>query len=201
MFCFAAVTTLAASPRGNLAVSGFYYSRQRDELKSNDQSSDGWTFCFEDKCRCKDDLADCSHNCLGDLAFIPRPLQPERVDSSTSPSTVSVGKVSDHFFTNVTNITSLDMSDNDLVLIGPNAFRSLRNLTQLFIGNNPGLSYATLDPVFSLSTLQVLDAGGNLGPFPTDFFHRYPLPNLKVWNLHNNHLLLDDLTDFSALND
>ena len=93
------------------------------------------------------------------------------------------------------------MSDNDLVLIGPNAFRSLRNLTQLFIGNNPGLSYATLDPVFSLSTLQVLDAGGNLGPFPTDFFHRYPLPNLKVWNLHNNHLLLDDLTDFSALND
>lgn len=127
MFCFAAVTTLA-STRGNLAVSGFYYSRQRDELKSNDQSSDGWTFCFEDKCRCKDDLADCSHNCLGDLAFIPRPLQPERVSEIRQlllSSTVSVGKVSDHFFTNVTNITSLDMSDNDLVLIGPNAFRSL----------------------------------------------------------------------------
>lgn len=195
LFSFSAVTILA-SPRGNL-VSGFYYS-QRDELKSNDQSSDGWTFCFEDKCRCKDDLADCSQN-LGDLAFIPR--LPERV-KFVNFSFNSVGKVSDRFFTNVTNITSLDMSDNDLVLIGPNAFRSLRNLTQLFIRNNPGLSYAALDPVFSLSTLQELDvAGGNLGPFPTDFFHRYPLPNLKVWNLHNNNLLLDDLTDFSALND
>ena len=170
---------------------------QQDEQKTSEQSSEaGWTFCFEHKCRCQGDRADCSGN-LGALAFIPR--LPERV-TFLNFSANSVGKMSDNFFTNVTNITSVDMSDNGMVLISSNAFKSLRNMTQLFIGNNPELSYAKLNPVFSLSTLVELDvASGNLGALPTGFFHKYPLPNLKVLNLHNNHLLLDDLTEFSAL--
>ena len=128
LFCFTASSISGSHRWSNIA--SFY--PQREEQKTSDQT-EGWTFCFENKCRCKDDLADCSQN-HGDLTFIPR--LPERV-KFVNFSFNSVARLSDNFFTNVTNITLFDISDSGLILIGTNAFQSLRNLTQLFISNNP----------------------------------------------------------------
>ena len=61
LFCFTTSSISGSHRWSNIA--SFY--PQREEQKTSDQT-EGWTFCFENKCRCKDDLADCSQN-HGDL--------------------------------------------------------------------------------------------------------------------------------------
>nr|ARQ14825.1 toll-like recptor 7 [Oncomelania hupensis] len=158
-------------------------------------SQGGWTFCYENLCRCKDDLADCSEN-GGNLTFIPKLPDPI---AFVNFSFNRVERIPDNFFDNVTSVTGFDLSNNSLVHISPVAFSKLQNLRRLLITNNSGLSYATLDPVFAVRTLVDLDISFNdLGvPVPDNFFLRQPPPVWQALSLRGNDLSpLADLAVF-----
>jgi Leucine-rich repeat (LRR) protein len=164
-------------------------------------STDGWSFCFEDKCRCKDDVADCSNN-HGNLSFIP--VLPPNV-TSLNFSFNRVSNITDDFFNNVTRIRDVNLDYNDLAGISPVAFRRLGNLTKLSVAHNARLSYVTLEPVFAMRNLLHLDIGFcNLGlPVPDNFFHRDPPPHWQELVMRGNNLAslsgLDLFTSFKQL--
>ena len=116
-------------------------------------------YCYEDKCICDGNHADCSvhHH----MDFIPR--LPEGV-ISVDISYNGVTRIdSAGFFVNVTHITSLVMSFNGLTYIAPGAFDILENLTSLDISFN--VLNKIPENTFSKATrqrLQQLEASGNL---------------------------------------
>ncbi|KAK7108091.1 toll-like receptor 2 type-2 [Littorina saxatilis] len=189
---FSLSALISSAPRG--ALLSLQPQQGRNQRRHNEPAE--WTFCFEHLCRCRDDVADCSQN-HGGLTFIPKlPDSVRFVNFSYN----NIGNLPAYFFANVTNITSVDVSNNALSLISTHAFKSLKNLTRLYIGGNPELSYKVLDPVFSLPTLETLDInGGNLGPIPSRFFHEHRLPKVQQLNFYGNYLALNDFTNLSAL--
>ncbi|XP_025108357.1 toll-like receptor 13 [Pomacea canaliculata] len=148
---------------------------------------DDSVFCFEDKCKCIDEEADCSQN-YGALTFVPKLPEYIRFLNFTYNNLTTIDNAD--FFYNVTYIKSLDLGDNGLRYIHPQAFRPLiTTLQQLFLDNNVHLDYQALQSVLFVKTLQRLDViHASLGPLPTDLFYRFPLPRLQYMYWHNNHL-------------
>ena len=130
------------------------------------------------------------------MTFIPKlPREIRSVNFSYNLDAVHAD-----FFANVTDISSIDLSHNELIEIHPDAFQLGTNLTCMALRDNSELTYRTLEPVFSVRTLQQLDISGlNLGQIPADFFQRYTLQTLKSLNLFGNRLLSGNLTNFAKL--
>ena len=156
-------------------------------------------FCFEKKCRCRGSLADCSRN-HGSLTFIPR--LPRTVTHLNFTWNNLTAIVNETFFTNVTQITSLDLSNNGLVYIVETAFQCLVNLTRLIVRVH-SLSYRGLHPLLSVHTLEYLDISqgplGTQGPLPSDIFLHHPLPHLKTLCLNDSQIWSLNMSVFQPL--
>ena len=115
-------------------------------------------YCYEDKCICDGNHADCSGH--HHMDFIPR--LPKGVTSVVISYNGVTRIDSAGFFVNVTHITSLVMSLTGLTYIAPGAFDILDNLTSLDISFN--FLKKIPENTFSKATrqrLQQLDASGN----------------------------------------
>ncbi|XP_025107037.1 toll-like receptor 2 [Pomacea canaliculata] len=155
------------------------------------------SYCFEKKCKCSGDEADCSKN-YGALTFVPK--LPNTVQflnfSFNNLTTID----SADFFQNVTYITSLDLGNNGLRYIHPQAFGIVKGLKYLFLDDNQQLNYTVLQPVLFVKTLVRLDIiHGGLGPLPTNFFYRFPLPRLQYTYWHGNDLKFLNFTAVKPL--
>lgn len=90
-------------------------------------------YCFENKCRCDGNKADCRYN-DDKLKFIPK-FPPEITSVDFSFNEVG-GIYSANFFSNVTHITSLQMVSTGLTYIVPGAFDDMKNLQILDLSFN-----------------------------------------------------------------
>ena len=141
--------------------------------------------CGSGLCCCYYILANCSSQ-TGGLQYIPE--LPKYIHylhfNYNQLRTIPPG-----FFDNVTQLTRVDLSHNDLTAISPEAFRPLRHLTSLFLSDNKDLSYSVLQPVLAISTLEELDVMScDLGTPPADLFHNASLPRLHTLMLHDNEI-------------
>ncbi|KAK7489317.1 hypothetical protein BaRGS_00019425 [Batillaria attramentaria] len=118
--------------------------------------TEDFTVCGDGYCRCRDTVADCSEH-YGKLTYVP-----------TLPTGISklrfilnrLGNIyRDDFFVNITSVTDLNLSFNNLAYISPGVFRPFTNLTALRLYSTR-LTYTTLAPVLSVTTLSVLDLTG-----------------------------------------
>ena len=144
--------------------------------------------CAQGVCRCTNISADCSQH-YGNLSFIPE-LSDSIIFLNFSFNNITAIST-DQFFANVTNITGLDLGSNGLSDVNLAAFGRLRNLRSLCLAFNPypNITYAALQAVFSVSTLQVLDVGcGTLGTPPNDTFRHSPMRNLTVLYLNSDEI-------------
>lgn len=114
--------------------------------------------CGENKCKCKGIVADCSQ-INASLTFIPRLPSGVIHLSFTRHNLTAI--VSEKFFTNVTQITVLDLSNNGLVYIVKTAFQCLVNLAHLTVRGH-SLSYNGLQPLLSVHSLEYLDISQGL---------------------------------------
>ncbi|XP_070181505.1 toll-like receptor 2 type-1 [Littorina saxatilis] len=169
---------------------------QYDRVFNHQLPIEEWRYCYKNQCRCRGTEADCSQN-YGKLTFVPQ--LPNGI-KSLNFSLNSLSTITSNFFSNVTNVSSVDLSNNVLNDIHPDAFASLRYLTSLSVKGNTQLTYSKLHPVFSVSALRTLDISWiRLGKLPEGLFQRYPLPNLESLNLSGNRLYSGNLTPFAVL--
>ncbi|XP_070204900.1 toll-like receptor 2 [Littorina saxatilis] len=154
--------------------------------------------CFQDKCACYKEVANCSHN-DGSLSFIPklnfrRPIR-RLVFGDNNLTSIPT----DDFFKNVSGVRVLDLQNNDLKEISPGAFRPLTNLSELILDSNK-LKYDTLLSVFSAKTLRKLSARNmSLGTMPSGYFFRKLMPpQFFLIDLSDNSLKCLNLSEFQA---
>lgn len=96
-------------------------------------------------------------------------------------------------------VTNLQLGENGLRYISPEAFSPHKNWTDLDLRYNK-LTYEILTNALSVTSLKVLDLGGmGLGPLPGDLFHRFPLPHLELLQLFNNNILSASMYVFVPL--
>ena len=157
------------------------------------------TYCYQDFCTCTTNTADCSRN-FGRLTFLP--VLPKTVENVIFSFNNLTTIQHDDFFWNVSMIRCLDLQDNGLEFISKGAFRNFTNLRTLFLNYNR-LSYDALTPVFVNKGLFNLHIGRmGLGPIPSGYFARTPLPSLARLDISGNypvHLNLSDLEPLTRL--
>ncbi|PVD24229.1 hypothetical protein C0Q70_14699 [Pomacea canaliculata] len=164
---------------------------------SSPMTKKNYFYCFEDKCKCSGPRADCSRN-YGKLTFIPELPDEIRFLDLSFNNLTAVDRA--EFFHNVTNILYLDMRNNKLRYIHPQAFSVFSQLKDLLLDYNDELCYSDIQPVFSVNTLQWINfKHGSLGPLPTDFFHTSSSPNLRCIMWHENDMRFLNFTDFKPL--
>jgi Leucine-rich repeat (LRR) protein len=166
------------------------------------------SFCYEDLCTCMPSnmhrktpsvSLNCSNN-NGKLTFVPLP----HVNGSTVVATLhftfnNLTAIHTDFFTNVTKAHKINLSDNNLNYISPEAFRLLVNLIFLHLDNNPDLSskdVASIFPLRSLSHLHLRATG--LTNITGDLLKDESAPFLQVLYLRGNNLVSLNLNGLSA---
>ena len=156
---------------------------------------------FEDKCRCLDTTANCSHN-YGRLTFVPH--LPSRIKHLIF-SFNNLTTIPSDFFANVTRITSIQLDNNQIESMAGGAFRRLTRLTTLCLDHNR-LNYSQIVPVFLAKNLKhLLMRYMHLGPPPYEFFSSRPMPRLLQIDLtgnliqHLNFSVFAPLTDLRSL--
>ena len=177
-------TILSLSSRGSAGSGRLKIHASQQYVKKHAPAKG--KLCFEDKCRCVGDSADCSRN-YGRLTFIPR--LPKRIRFlNFSHNRLTDIKKSD-FFTNVSGLKILDLGENNLQWIHPDAFRVLTQLNTLFLNRNNKLSLQALHPVLTVTTLWRLELKfGKVRQLPDDLFLRFPLPKLHTLQLFGNRI-------------
>ena len=163
------------------------------------------TYCYQDFCTCTMNTADCSRN-FGRLTFLP--VLPKTVENVIFSFNNLTRIQHDDFFGNVSMIRCLDLQDNGLKFISKGAFRNFTRLGTLYLNYNR-LSYGALTPVFDSKGLFSLYIGQmGLGPIPSGYFARAPLPSLARLDISGNNLPhlnlsqlepLTGLTNFTAI--
>ncbi|KAL8561092.1 hypothetical protein ACOMHN_031036 [Nucella lapillus] len=156
-----------------------------------------WRPCYpHNLCSCSRLVADCSKN-YGRLTFIPKlPKTIQRLLFSFNNLT----RISEEtFFSNVTEIVSVDLSNNGLTYIHPDAFKRLQKLQTLVLDYNR-LTYPALVPAFSSPSLNDLSIGHmSLGSVPGDLFSHRPVPPLRALNFTGNPVQSLNLSVFAPL--
>ncbi|KAL8562018.1 hypothetical protein ACOMHN_031789 [Nucella lapillus] len=142
--------------------------------------------CGEGVCRCRQSVANCSR-VAGGLQYIPH-LPPDIRYLYFSYNHLHALPAT--FFHNVTRLTKVDVSHNNISSISPLAFRPLTHLKFLFLSANSNLTYAALSPVLAIASLQELDvmSCGLGSPLPADLFRHASLPRLRKLLMHANDL-------------
>ncbi|PVD36494.1 hypothetical protein C0Q70_03478 [Pomacea canaliculata] len=131
------------------------------------------------------------------LTYIPR-LPDNTTFLNFSYNALSV--IPEDFFSNVSSLVVLDLSDNNVTVINPRAFQNMYQLKKLFLNYNFYLNYSTLQPVFRIPTLNNFELGhGGLKAVPKGFFLNFSLPNLQFLSLDDNHLRNIHLKEFTHL--
>ncbi|PVD33562.1 hypothetical protein C0Q70_04819 [Pomacea canaliculata] len=141
-------------------------------------------------------MADCSRN-GGRLQFVPV-LPP--IITSLNFSFNNLPHLSSDFFSNVTQLSFVDLTGNGLVSVDQHAFRGLDNLTTITLDSN-FLDFNSLRPVLNVSTLIQLQMRNirNITFIPENIFIEFPLPNLKQLVLAGSNLGVLYLSDFKPL--
>ena len=163
------------------------------------------SYCYQDFCTCTTNTANCSRN-FGRLTFLP--VLPKTVENVIFSFNNLTTIQHDDFFGNVSMIRCLDLQYNWLESISKGAFRNFTSLRTLYLDHNR-LTYGALTPVFVTNGLFNLHIGHmSLGPIPSGYFARTPLPSLArldvsgsyLWHLNLSEMEpLTGLTELTAL--
>ncbi|KAK7498344.1 hypothetical protein BaRGS_00010298 [Batillaria attramentaria] len=174
-------------------------SSKRRRFRSSDviqTKSPTLPYCYRNLCKCNATYADCSQN-NGRLDFVPE-LPRGIVFLNFSFNDIKVIANCD-FFHNVSHITGLDLTDNDLSYINDSAFRDFRRLQILYIGRNDRLTFENMTSVLIPTLKQLHISYGNLSEIPGDIFSKNPAPRLETLNLQANFLNILDLSALKPL--
>ncbi|KAK7475757.1 hypothetical protein BaRGS_00032978 [Batillaria attramentaria] len=169
----------------------------RDDKNEHHSKSILGTPCFV-LCNCTKAKADCSRN-YGKLTYVPRlPSEIRTLDFSYN----DLREIQNpNFFINVTGVTSIDLSNNELTYLNKQIFLPIRSLRKFVLDNNPGLNYSTIErAVFSLEHLGTLSLRNtSLRTLPPNAFNNHSLPRLTKLSLGSNQFYLWNLSVFAQL--
>ncbi|PVD33563.1 hypothetical protein C0Q70_04820 [Pomacea canaliculata] len=127
-------------------------------------------------CWCVQDMADCSGN-GGRLQFVPV-LPP--IIKNLNFSSNNLTHIPSDFFSNVTQLSSINLTANGLVSMDQHAFRGLRSLTDITLDNN-SLDFNSVRPVLNISSLARLQMCDNYNVtyIPNNIFLEFPSTHLR----------------------
>nr|QNL15336.1 toll-like receptor 28 [Littorina littorea] len=163
--------------------------------------------CGDNNCRCcgrsePDHLhyyAECFKH--KNLTYIPQ-LPPSIRYLSFTDNNLTAVPLTEHFFSNVTQITDLRLIFDYISHIDHNAFRGLSKLTCVDVTGNP-LTMASFRVLVSTPGLRhILAVGCQLSSPPKDFFRNMTsdvVHLILTYNVHADYTCLYDLTAYSAL--
>ncbi|PVD33554.1 hypothetical protein C0Q70_04811 [Pomacea canaliculata] len=147
-------------------------------------------------CWCSQYTADCSHN-GGLLKFVPKlPSTISRLGFSFNNLT----HLHSDFFSNVTQLSSINLTGNGLSSIDQHAFRGLRNLTNITLDNN-NLDFDSVRPVLNVSSLVRLQMCNNYNAtyIPENIFLEFSLPHLSDLVIAASDLRVLNMSVFKPL--
>ncbi|XP_076447153.1 toll-like receptor 4 [Babylonia areolata] len=125
--------------------------------------------CGERLCCCRSQKADCSGH-RGKLNYVPK-LPDDITDVDLSGNSFTSDVLTSDFFANLTHVTSLDLSRNNITWLPRSVFRFTGKLSELFLNENKALQLETLREVVSIRTVRHVSAKGcNLPPPSADLF-------------------------------
>ena len=166
------ITALSLSSRANAITSRLKTPAGEQNVKK--ESPAERKYCFEDKCTCAGRSADCSKN-YGNLTFVPELPKRIRFLNFTYNRLRDIN--TSDFFTNVSGLQTLDLGENELQRIHPDAFKVFTQLKTLFLNRNRNLTLKALQPVLTASTLRKLEVSfADVHYLPDDLFITCPPP-------------------------
>ncbi|XP_025085236.1 toll-like receptor 5 [Pomacea canaliculata] len=141
-------------------------------------------------------MADCSHN-AGRLQFVPV-LPP--IIKNLNFAFNNLTHLPSDFFSNVTQLSSINLTGNGLYSIDQHALRGLRNLTNITLDNN-NLDFYSVRPVLNVSSLVQLwmSKNYNLTYIPDNIFLEFSLPHLRDLVISGINLRVFNMSVFKPL--
>ncbi|PVD33555.1 hypothetical protein C0Q70_04812 [Pomacea canaliculata] len=152
--------------------------------------------CYQRMCWCSHDIADCSDN-YGRLQFVPKlPSTISKLDFSFNNLT----QLHSDFFSNVTQLPSINLTGNGLSSIDQHAFRGLHNLTHITLDKN-NLDFNSVRPVLNVSSLIHLRLCKNykVTYIPDNIFLEFSLPRLRELIISGSSLRVLNMSVFKPL--
>lgn len=149
-------------------------------------------------CRCDFNFTlDCSSN-FGNVTYVPKVTEFQvKVLNFSNNRLTSISRGG--FFKNVSNAWLIDLYNNGLEYIHPQAFEGLKSLRTLLIGGN-NFGYKDLAPVFGVPTLENLEMlCDNLGPVPEGVFRNVSMKGLRYFKFGFSDINALDLHEIQPL--